>query len=81
MLAVMVQVIDFGLSHHMNSARTIGVGTPDYMAPEMILGARVHGEDSGSYDAAAVDVWGLGIILYLMLLGRFPFQVDSLADH
>ena len=30
-----VKIIDFGLSKHLDSARTLDVGTPDYMAPEM----------------------------------------------
>ena len=28
-------IIDFGLSKHLTSAKTLGVGTPDYMAPEV----------------------------------------------
>ncbi|KAG1668728.1 hypothetical protein FOA52_014274 [Chlamydomonas sp. UWO 241] len=29
-----LKLIDFGLSKHLGSARTLGVGTADYMAPE-----------------------------------------------
>lgn len=71
-------MIDFGLAHYITSARTVGVGTPDYMAPEMIRGAQLE-TPVGCYDPAAVDVWGLGIILYLMVLGSYPFQVRDCA--
>eukprot|EP00644_Phytophthora_capsici_P018716 jgi/Phyca11/557629/estExt2_Genewise1Plus.C_PHYCAscaffold_1820002 len=43
-------------------------GTPDYLAPEIILGVP-HGPP--------VDYWALGIILYEMLVGFPPFNDDS----
>ena len=44
------------------------IGTPDYIAPEVIL-AHSYGP--------AVDWWSMGIILYEMLMGRPPFSGDS----
>ncbi|KAG6572881.1 AGC/MAST/MAST protein kinase [Phytophthora cinnamomi] len=43
-------------------------GTPDYLAPEIILGVP-HGPP--------VDYWALGIILYEMLVGFPPFNDDT----
>ncbi|RLN93657.1 hypothetical protein BBJ28_00016155 [Nothophytophthora sp. Chile5] len=43
-------------------------GTPDYLAPEIILG-----EPHGS----PVDYWALGVILYEMLVGFPPFNDDT----
>ena len=44
------------------------VGTPDYLAPEVILG-RGHGKP--------VDWWALGVILYEFIVGFPPFYADD----
>ena len=45
------------------------VGTPDYLAPESILGIGM--------DDFAVDWWALGVILYEFLYGVPPFHADT----
>lgn len=42
-------------------------GCPAYVSPE-ILNA------SGSYSGKAADVWSLGVMLYTILIGRYPFH-------
>ncbi|XP_044159571.1 LOW QUALITY PROTEIN: striated muscle preferentially expressed protein kinase [Bufo gargarizans] len=68
-----VKIIDFGSAQIFNPLvlRQLGkrVGTLEYMAPEMIRGDPV---------GAAADVWGLGVLTYIMLSGRSPFfELDT----
>ncbi len=59
---------DFGLVRPVFSpgvATPPGVGTPDYLAPEQILGKET---------TPATDVYALGVIAYQMLAGRVPFS-------
>jgi serine/threonine-protein kinase SRK2 len=62
---------DFGYtkSEVLHSAfKTSNVGTPSYLAPELLTLSQ-----STDYDGQKVDVWAVGVILYVMLVGGYPF--------
>ena len=66
-----VKVTDFGIAAIIGtgSKTTSIVGTPDYMAPELIAQARA---------TPSVDMYAVGIMLYEMLTGRTPFGGEGL---
>ncbi len=74
---VVPMVTDFGLAKRVADSNVptrsgVIVGTPSYMAPEQAAGSKGL--------TTAVDVWGLGAILYELLTGRPPFQSDSTLE-
>ncbi len=68
---VLLQLCDFGFSKDENyqSAPGSRVGTPAYLAPEVIL--TTQGQ---TYDGKKADVWSCGVMLYVMLTGSYPFR-------
>ncbi|KAF9528143.1 kinase-like domain-containing protein [Crepidotus variabilis] len=66
-----VKIADFGLSNEISDGDflTTSCGSPNYAAPEVIRG--------GVYAGPEIDVWSSGVILYVMLCGRLPFEDDD----
>ncbi len=61
-----IKIIDFGLSkkyHQQEKMQTV-LGTPYYVAPEVL---------QGSYDERC-DIWSVGAFIYIMLTGEPPFN-------
>lgn len=63
-----IKLCDFGLANfydkYNNSTMTAMIGTPGYVAPEVVQ-RKPYGPP--------VDMWACGVVLYVMLSGRMPF--------
>jgi serine/threonine-protein kinase len=64
-------IADFGLARipGMDGSTCRIAGTPRYMAPEAFDGVRTP----------QTDLWAVGVILYRLLGGRFPFDAEDLS--
>lgn len=67
-----LKLADFGSAENCHqSAMTGVVGTPYYVAPEVLSGRE--------YDEK-IDIWSAGVVLYIMLAGFPPFYGDSASE-
>eukprot|EP00730_Choanoeca_flexa_P001980 TRINITY_DN10867_c0_g1_i2.p1 TRINITY_DN10867_c0_g1~~TRINITY_DN10867_c0_g1_i2.p1 ORF type:complete len:502 (+),score=108.01 TRINITY_DN10867_c0_g1_i2:96-1601(+) len=67
-----VKIADFGLSNVMTDGDFLktSCGSPNYASPQVISGQLYAGPE--------VDVWSCGVILYVLLCGRLPFDDEHL---
>jgi len=65
-----VSIADFGLSKlvHPNEVMTMPCGTLTYVAPEVLSMQGYHME---------ADMWSIGVIMYLVVRGRLPYDGDE----
>jgi serine/threonine-protein kinase len=73
-----VKLLDFGVAKTFGERQQVGitdpgtaVGTPEYMAPEQVLGRDLDDR---------TDVYSLGLVLYDMLTDTVPFQSDRYGE-
>ena len=77
-----IKVADFGASKRVSTATTPRLGAPTtpcgslgYAAPEQLR----SGGPQATYDAA-VDLWSVGVITYILLSGTMPFDPSTYGD-
>lgn len=66
-----IKIADFGMCREKvfgDARATTFCGTPDYIAPEILLGQKY---------TFSVDWWSFGVLVYEMLIGQSPFQGDD----
>ncbi|MBA0590497.1 serine/threonine-protein kinase SRK2I [Gossypium raimondii] len=65
-----LKICDFGYSKSsvLHSQPKSTVGTPAYIAPEVLL------KPESQYDGKTADVWSCGVTLFVMLVGAYPFE-------
>ncbi len=69
-----LKIVDFGLARTEDAAATrtgLFLGTPQYMAPETLAGARPD---------ARSDCYALGVMLFELLTGRLPFETTNMGE-
>jgi serine/threonine protein kinase len=69
-----VKLIDFGFGNTYSFGSTLSTfcGSPFYAAPEMTQGIEYTGPE--------VDIWSMGVILYMMLTGNLPFMGANIGE-
>lgn len=72
-----IKIIDFGSALRVSDATYEDFAyiatTPEYLPPEIFCATAGEG-----YDIRAIDEWSVGVVLFILLTGRFPFgEVDQ----
>lgn len=67
-----IKVADFGFAKLVTNRTYTLCGTPEYLAPELVLG---KGHNKG------VDYWALGVLIYEMIVGHSPFAASCANDQ
>ena len=72
--AGVVKLIDFGFSCvcHEDKPLNVYCGTPSYMSPEIV--------GKVPYNGKMADMWALGVVLYVLLSGYYPFKASNNSE-
>jgi len=66
-----IKISDFGLSNVLKPGKLFSTwcGSPVYTPPEVVLRQQ--------YNGVAMDVWSLGVILYVLVTGGMPWRLEA----
>ncbi|KAH0500294.1 Sperm motility kinase X [Microtus ochrogaster] len=69
-----IKLCDFGMAVRVSSGQRCKgfCGTIEYCAPELFYDTE--------YDARAVDIWSMAVVLYEMVTASFPFKARTYSD-
>ena len=68
-----LKVVDFGFATNKNIKKLNSyIGTKTYMAPEIHRGLKYNGQK--------IDMFSIGVILWILVVGNFPFTEATLKD-
>ncbi|KAJ1539857.1 Map microtubule affinity-regulating kinase, partial [Cladochytrium tenue] len=69
-----IKIADFGFSNHFDPDSKLSTfcGSPPYAAPELFQGRQYTGPE--------VDVWSLGVILFVLVTGCLPFNGRNVQE-
>ncbi|KAF2900538.1 hypothetical protein ILUMI_05649 [Ignelater luminosus] len=67
-----IKIADFGFSNYYTAGGQLSTwcGSPPYAAPEVFEGKKYTGPE--------IDIWSLGVVLYVLVCGALPFDGCSL---
>lgn len=67
-----IKLADFGFGNFYNAGEPLSTwcGSPPYAAPEVFEGKE--------YEGPQLDIWSLGVVLYVLVCGSLPFDAPSL---
>eukprot|EP01133_Synstelium_polycarpum_P016840 gene16840-20024_t len=69
-----IKIIDFGLSNVFTPGSYLKTfcGSPTYASPELIL--------RKEYNGPSVDIWSMGVVLFVLVTGYLPFDGDNYVE-
>eukprot|EP01134_Creolimax_fragrantissima_P005806 CFRG5806T1 len=69
-----IKIADFGFSNYFRPGSHLRTwcGSPPYAAPELFEGRE--------YSGPGVDIWSLGVVLYVLVCGALPFDGSTLQE-
>lgn len=67
-----IKIADFGFGNFFNGKEPLATwcGSPPYAAPEVFEGKK--------YSGPQIDIWSLGVVLYVLVCGALPFDGQNL---